>query len=86
MKVDIFNTEKKYDIIYADPPWKYNERKNNTKFGRGAGGHYSLMTMEEISKLPISKIASENAALFLWVTFPKLKEQINLFEKWGVSI
>lgn len=23
MKVDIFNTDKKYDIIYADPPWKY---------------------------------------------------------------
>ena len=25
MKVDIFNTSKKYDIIYADPPWKYND-------------------------------------------------------------
>lgn len=21
MKVDIFNTDKKYNIIYADPPW-----------------------------------------------------------------
>ena len=23
MKIDIFNTDKKYDIIYADPPWAY---------------------------------------------------------------
>lgn len=23
MKVDIYNTDKKYDIIYADPPWAY---------------------------------------------------------------
>lgn len=25
MKVDIFNTDKKYNIIYADPPWEYKE-------------------------------------------------------------
>lgn len=23
MKIDIFNTNKKYNIIYADPPWSY---------------------------------------------------------------
>ena len=22
MKIDIFNTENKYDLIYTDPPWK----------------------------------------------------------------
>lgn len=26
MKVDIFTTNKKYDIIYADPPWSYNDK------------------------------------------------------------
>lgn len=26
MRVDIFNTDKKYNIIYADPPWRYNDR------------------------------------------------------------
>jgi site-specific DNA-methyltransferase (adenine-specific) len=83
VKVDIFNTDKKYDIIYADPPWQYNARKNNTKFGRGAGGHYPLMTMEELERLPIPNITSENAALLLWVTFPKLDKQIRLIEKWG---
>nr|DAO86892.1 MAG TPA: Eco57I restriction-modification methylase [Caudoviricetes sp.] len=25
MKIDIFNTDKKYDVIYADPPWEYKQ-------------------------------------------------------------
>ena len=71
---------KKYQIIYADPPWKYNNRaNNNTKFKGGAGNHYNLMTMEEIKGLPLSNLADENCALFLWVTFPMLEEQIKLF-------
>lgn len=84
MKVNIYNTNKKYNIIYADPPWRYNARNNpRTRFGKGAYGHYSLMTMEDIEKLPIDKISADNCALFLWVTFPYLDKQIKLFEKWG---
>ena len=75
---------KKYNIIYADPPWKYNSRANHkTKFRGGAEGHYKLMSMEEIKALPIKELADENCVLFLWVTFPYLKEQIKLFDYWG---
>lgn len=84
MNVDIHNTKKKYNVIYLDPPWKYNERKNTgTKFGGGAGGHYPTMTLDEIAALPVGDIAADNCALFLWCTFPYLNEQIKLFEKWG---
>ena len=41
------------------------------------------MSMQEIERLPIKEIADENCALFLWVTFPLLNEQMQLFEKWG---
>ena len=75
---------KKYNIIYADPPWKYNSRANHkTRFRGGAEGHYKLMSMEEIKALPIKELADENCVLFLWVTFPYLKEQIKLFDYWG---
>lgn len=75
---------KKYNVIYADLPWKYNSRANHkTRFRGGACGHYNLMTMEEIKNLPIKEMADENCALFLWVTFPMLDEQIKLFEEWG---
>ena len=75
---------KKYKIIYADCPWKYNSRANHkTRFRGGCCGHYSLMSMDEIKQLPIHKLSSENCALFLWTTFPYLIDQIKLFEHWG---
>lgn len=74
----------KYQIIYADPPWKYNSRANHkTRFRGGAEGHYSLMTMDEIRSLPLPQLADDNCALFLWTTFPYLDEQIKLFNHWG---
>ena len=75
---------KKYQIIYADPPWKYNSRANyKTRFRGGAFGHYPLMSMADIYKLPVEKLVGENAILFLWVTFPYLKEQLQVFDRWG---
>ena len=75
--------KKKYSIIYADPPWKYNSRANHkTRFRRGACGHYPLMSMKEIKALPVRNIVADNAALLLWVTFPYLQEQLNVFEAW----
>lgn len=55
MYVDIFNTSKKYQIIYADPPWKYRSRKyqdGNRAFEKLEENHYSTMTIYELSKLP----------------------------------
>ena len=76
----------KYNIIYMDPPWKYNKRTNKkTKFGGGAMGHYECMTMKDIAALSISEIAADNCALFMWTTFPKLKQQILLFDEWGIE-
>ena len=84
MIIDIYNTNKKYNIIYLDPPWTYNKRNNpHTKFGGGAGGHYDLMSMEEIKQLPIPQLANDNCALLMWCTFPYLDKQIKLFEEWG---
>ena len=84
MKTEIPFPNKKYNIIYADPPWKYNSRANHkTRFGGGACRHYNLMTMEQIKELPINRISNKNCALFLWTTFPYLNEQIRLFEHWG---
>ena len=68
---------KKYSIIYADPPWKYNPRANHkTRFRGGASGHYDLMTMQEIKNLPINELSDVNCALFMWCTFPYLNEQM----------
>ena len=87
---------KKYQIIYGDCPWQYNSRANHkTRFRGGACGHYKLMSMDAIKSLPIKKITAkslpikkitaDNAALFLWVTFPYLDGQLEVFNAWGFT-
>lgn len=79
MKVDIFNTAKKYKVIYADPPWQYK-----MNWGNGSNEHtYSTMNFEEIKKLPIDKISDAQSHLYLWVTNPFLNEGLELCKAWG---
>ena len=69
----------KYQIIYADPPWRY---ENNG--GQGvAEKHYKTMSVEEICNLPVKALTDKNAVLFLWVTFPQLAEAFQVMEAWG---
>ncbi len=83
VKVDIFNTDKKYNIIYADPPWSYRDKA--LAGNRGAGCKYPVMSTDDIAKLPIDKITHDDCILFLWVTMPKLNECFDLIEKWGFT-
>ena len=55
------------------------------KCGGGVSNHYETMTIKEIENMSdiINKIAAENCLLFMWVTFPNLKEGIEIIEKWG---
>lgn len=80
MKVDIFNIERKYQTIYADPPW--NE-SGGGKIKRGADRHYSLMKTKDIIALPVSKIADDNCHLYLWVTNNFLKDGLAVMDEWG---
>lgn len=74
----------KYDIILADPPWKYNSRANHkTRFRGGAEGHYDLLTTQEICNLPISELANPNALLFMWATFPMITDAFKVIDAWG---
>jgi N6-adenosine-specific RNA methylase IME4 len=75
----------KFSIIYADPPWPYNNRISHkkTRFGRGVDGHYPKMTMADIRALPIGDLAARDCALYMWVTYPNLEEQLPLFRHWG---
>ena len=84
MKIDIFNTDKKYHIIYADPPWNYKVWSEKGK-GRSAENHYPTMKKEDIQNLPINQLANKNCILFLWVTAPCLIEGIELITKWGFT-
>jgi len=71
--------DKKYQIIYADPPWQYRGKMMNGS----VTDHYSVMGLQDICNLPVKEIADENSILFLWVTMPKLNEVMGVIKAWG---
>ncbi|MCI7207799.1 MAG: MT-A70 family methyltransferase [Clostridium sp.] len=81
MKVDIYNTNKKYNIIYADPPWSYKDKA--LAGNRGACCKYDVMTIEDIENLPIKDISASDCILFMWVTMPFLKDCFDVIKSWG---
>ena len=75
---------KKYNIIYADPPWTFKTYSDKGK-GRSAENHYPCMNIDDIYKLPVQDIADEDCILMMWVTYPLLKEGIKTMEEWGFT-
>ncbi len=73
--------DKKYRVIYADPPWQYNDKM---PAGYGAAeNHYTTLSISELCNLPIKNITENNAVLFLWVTSPLLESSFEIIKAWG---
>lgn len=89
--------DKKYDIIYADPPWHYNGKlqfdksstskeqldPNRNIFISSACFKYPTLETKDLIRIPIQKISKEDCLLFMWATNPHLAQAINLGEAWG---
>ena len=73
---------KKYNVIYANPPWAYKVWSKKGA-GRSAESHYPTMKIEDIKALPIGELADKDCALFLWITFPMLREAWGVLDAWG---
>lgn len=75
------NTDQKYSIILADPPWRFEAwSKNVGKNGRSPDKHYQTMTTEEICQMTIP--AADNAVLFLWSCWPTLPDAMQVITAW----
>jgi len=79
---------KKYKIIYADPPWDYYsawKRKNSDSAGIWglAQDHYNTMPLNEIKELAVKNICDDDCFLFLWATFPQIQSALDVIKAWG---
>ena len=70
----------KFKIIYADPPWTF---KTWSSKGKTKSPKYDVMTIEDIKNLPVNNIANDDCILFIWVTYPLLKEGLKTIEAWN---
>lgn len=76
----------KYRVLYADPPWSYNDKADaGAVQAGGAERHYPSMSIAELCALPIPALCEPDAVLFLWVTSPLLFESAAVIKAWGFS-
>ena len=73
---------KKYNIIYSDPAWRFKTYSNKGML-KSAEKYYSCMSIEDIKNLPVKDISSENCILFMWVTYPLLEKGLEVIKSWG---
>jgi len=78
--------DKKYNIIYADPPWKFGSKSyqdGNRNMLDLDKTQYDTMTIEQLKQLKIKNITDNDCICFMWVTDSHLKEGIGVLEAWG---
>lgn len=74
--------DKKYSIIYADPPWSYSD----SGCSGAAAAQYATMSINELKQLPVNPaggggIAADDCVLFMWATYPKMQEALDLLSR-----
>lgn len=88
--------EKRYDIIYADPPWHYNGKlqfdrssksADNVDFKRpifisSASFKYPTLTLDELKRIPVREISKDDCLLFMWTSNPHLAQAVELAKAW----
>ena len=73
---------KKYGVIYADPPWSFKTYSEKGK-DRSPEKHYPVLSIADIIRLPVDRIAKDNAVLLMWVVDPLLDQAFKVIDAWG---
>lgn len=88
---------KKYEVIYADPPWDYGGKmqydkstikSENKDFKRkiflsSAAFKYPTLKLKQLKELDVPSIMADDCLLFMWTTGPQMANSIELGEAWG---
>lgn len=85
---DIFSrfNGKKFDVIYADPPWKFGSAKSGGSMKSGASQKYDVMTIDSLKQMPVHELASDNCLLVMWWVGAMPQEAIDLVNAWGFTL
>ena len=76
---------KKYDIIYMDPPWRYNSRLQTGPIGRqkDLSEEYPTMSNNELKEMDIQSITNKDSLIYMWAANPFIAGAIDIAEHWG---
>lgn len=74
---------KKYQIIYADPPWEVKAGPGWASSGISRKLKYPTMSIDEIKALPVNELAEKDAHLYLWLINKYIVEGYKIAREWG---
>jgi N6-adenosine-specific RNA methylase IME4 len=76
-------TDGKFGTIIADPPWAYDATSRQDKLRGYTDLHYAPLSTDSLCQLPVGDLASDEAVLLLWTTFPFIHDAKRVIEAWG---
>jgi N6-adenosine-specific RNA methylase IME4 len=71
-----------FDVIMADPPWSF-ENWAESGNGKNPNAHYECMPTADICRLPVGHLAGRDCWLWLWATYPMLRDAMQVMDAWG---
>lgn len=74
---------KKYNIVYADPPWEVMAGPGWGSSGKSRNLEYGTMTLEEIKELDVKRIVEKDAHLYLWTINKYVEQSYSVARAWG---
>lgn len=78
-----FCNGQKFATIYADPPWRFQNRTGKVAPENKKLNRYETMDLEAIKAMPVSEIAANKSHLYLWVPNALLPEGLEVMKAWG---
>ncbi len=89
-KVDIFDTDNIYEILYIDPPWKQSKggKKSARPKSSGTGLDYPVLSLENIEALMKQAVSHTpvDSVMFLWTIDKYLFDAQTIAEKLGYKL
>jgi len=77
---------KKYEVLYADPPWQFTNKRTGGSLKSGSADQYQVLNETEIGKLPVPDICADNCVLFMWWVAAKPEEALAVIKAWGFTL
>ena len=80
-----FCGNQKFATVYADPPWRFQNRTGKVAPEHKRLNRYETMELEEIKALPVSQISAAKSHLYLWVPNALLPDGLAVMQAWGFA-
>lgn len=72
-----------FNVIYADPPWAFRNKKTGGSHQSGSAQKYAVLSTRELCEVPVPNILAPEAIGFIWVPSAMLIDGLTVLAAWG---